>query len=200
MAAHGISFDETMAGPFSLGSTDTNDGADRGKSNGTRLAMHASVRIDDLDAFIADPDHLGSLTGKIDFDPLGTGIEAESGVFNLFSPADQANTRYMIYELGFQHEGKPHYLAGRKVVHNDRPIDIWTDTTTLFTTLHDGPDKAGTIIGAGVLSLGVVDLMKLVSTMRVTGTDDMIDKSAAMAKFGRFFLGELWDRYGPKFG
>lgn len=198
MAAHGIRFDETMAGPFALGATDTNEGADRGKSDKTTLSMHASVAIDDVDAFVADPNHLGSLTGTIDFGPFGNGLKAESGVFNLFSPTDHPDTKHMIYELAFEHEGKSLYLAGHKVVHNDRPFDLWPDTTTLFTKLYEGQDKSGAIAGAGVLSLGLVDLMKLVSTIRVTGTDDLIDKSAAMAKFGRFFMGELWDRYGPK--
>lgn len=200
MAPHGIRFDETMAGPFGLGVTDTNEGADRGKAEGTNLAMHASVSIDDLDAFVADPKHLGGLTGTVDYTPFGTGLKAESGVFNLFSPTDHPDTRHMIYELAFEHDGRPLYLAGHKTVHNDRPLDMWNDTTTLFTTLHEGSDKTGPAIGAGVLSLGVMDLMKLVSTMRVTGTDDMIDKSAALAKFGRFFMGELWDRYGPRLG
>lgn len=200
MTSHGIRFDETMAGPFALGVSDTNEGADRGKSDHSTLAMHASVAIDDLDAFVADPKHLGGLIGTVDFAPLGTGLKAESGVFNLFSPTDHADTRHMVYELAFEHDGRPLYLAGHKIVHKDRPLDVWADTTTLYTKLYEGQDKSGQVVGAGVLSLGVLDLMKLVSTMRVTGTDDMIDKSAAMAKFGRFFMGELWDRYGPKIG
>ena len=112
MVAHGIRFDETMAGPFALGVTDTNEGADRGKSDKTTLSMHASVAIDDVDAFVADPNHLGSLTGTIDFGPFGNGLKAESGVFNLFSPTDHPDTKHMIYELAFEHEGKPLYLAG----------------------------------------------------------------------------------------
>jgi hypothetical protein len=70
------------------------------------------------------------------------------------------------------------------------------DTTTLYTTLHEEPDKSGTIIGAGILTLGVPDLAALLSTVRVTGTDSTAEKAATVAKFGKFFMGELWDSYG----
>ncbi len=197
MSETGITFDETMSGPFALGQIDPEAGARAGKAADQALAMHASVTIADLDRFIADPQHLGGLAGSIDFAPFGTGIEATRGVFNLFSPAENHDTHHMVYELGFSHGGKDYYLAGRKIVRDDPGIDLWSDTTTLFTTLHEGGDKNGPIAGAGVLSLGVTDLADLVSTLRVTGTDDGGEKAATVAKFGRFFMGELWERYGP---
>jgi hypothetical protein len=36
------------------------------------------------------------------------------GVFNLFSPADEPDIKYMIYELAFEHEGQAYYLTGRR--------------------------------------------------------------------------------------
>lgn len=192
----GITFDETMAGAFALGSDDPEAGAAAGEAAGTELAMHATVSIPDLDAFIADPAHPGGLTGNIDFPPLGQGIPADSGVFKLFSPSGETDMKYMVYELAFQHDGQPRYLAGKKHVRDDRGFDMWSDTTTLFTTLHDGGDANAPAIGAGVLRLDMVDFTKLMSTIRVTGTDDAADKAAAVAKFGRFFMGELWDTYG----
>ena len=41
---------------------------------GSALTIHAAVSIDDLDAFIVDSNHLGQLTGTIDFPLLGAGI------------------------------------------------------------------------------------------------------------------------------
>lgn len=197
MAQIGITFDETMAGPFALGASEPEAGGAAGERAGQRLAMHATVTIVDLDGFTADPQHAGGLAGSVDFAPLGQGIPAEGGLFNLFSPTDDPAMRHMVYELAFTHDGKAYYLAGHKRVRNDPGFDLWSDTTTLYTTLHEGADKSAPVVGAGVLSLGLDDLMKLVASMRVTGSDDAIDKTATLAKFGQFFMGELWERYGP---
>jgi len=196
--AKGITFDEVMAGPFALGVSDPLEGRDKGEREGSKLSLNASVSIPDLDAFIADPKHLGGLSGSVDFPPLGKGLRATSGVFNLFSPTGGTDLKLMVYEMGFQVEAKAYYLAGKKEVRDDPGIDLWSDTTTLYTTLHEGGDKEAPIVGAGVLTLGVAELAELLSTVRVTGTDSAFETAATIAKFGRFFMGELWDTYGPE--
>ncbi|HEX5787787.1 MAG TPA: hypothetical protein VFY03_06380, partial [Woeseiaceae bacterium] len=195
-SAPGISFRETMDGWFALGETDPEAGAKQGKAAGTELAMHASINIRDLDAFIANPGHQGEIIGIVDFPPLGTGIPATHGVFNLFSPAGEPDTKYMVYELGFEHGGEDYYLAGRKVVRDDPGLDMLKDTTTLFTVLHRGTDKSGEIVGAGVLTLGIEQLARLVPTMKATNAASTADAAKTLYKFGRFFLGELWSTYG----
>src|SRR5690606_20490521 len=96
----------------------------------------------------------------------------------------------------FQHDGKTYYLAGRKEVRGDRAgLDLWPDTTTLFTTLHEGVDASGSVVGAGVLRLGVDDLARLVSTVRVTGPASAGERAKPIATCGAFFMGELWDTY-----
>jgi len=191
----GISFRETMAGFFALDATDPDAGAATGKARDTELAMHASINIRDLDSFIADPEHLGDIAGSIDFLPLGTGMPASHGVFNLFSPADDPDTKYMIYELGFEHDGLQYYLAGRKTVRDDPGFDMLSDTTTLHTTMHRGQDNTGEVIGAGVLKLGVAELARLVPTITATNTSSSAESAKTVLKFGKFFLGELWDSY-----
>jgi hypothetical protein len=194
----GIAFNEVMKGPFVLGETDPRAARERGKREGTELAMHASVTVRDMDRFIADPQHLGSLTGSIDFGPFGSGIPAGQGVFNLFSPADDPKMKLMVYELPFSHGGKSYYLAGRKEVKDDPGFDLWSDTTTLFTVLHEGTDKTGPIVGAGVLSLGMADFAKVMAGVRVIDADSTVDIPRTLAKFGSFFAGELWNSYAGK--
>lgn len=191
----GVTFRETMAGGFALGETDPRAGLSAGKQQGQELAMHATVSIRDLDRFIADPDHLGELHGTIDLPAFGSGLPALTGVFNLFSPAGQPRLKLMVYELGFQHGGRDYYLAGQKEVRDDPGFDLWSDTTTLFTRLHEGKDTSGAVVGAGVLTLGVGDLIKLLSTFRVVHGGSVGERAATVAKFGRFFLGQLWDTY-----
>ncbi len=192
---HGITFRETMSGGFSLGEIDPEAGAKKGKSEGNELSMHASITIHDIDAFISDPKHQGEIVGSVDFTPFGTGIPASKGVFNLFKPSDQPDLKHMVYELGFEHQGESYYLVGKKEVRDDPGFDLWSDTTTLFTRLYKGEDEQGQTIGAGVLTLGVKDLVKLVSTMRATNADGLTEAASVYAKFGRFFMGELWESY-----
>ncbi|MDO9103751.1 MAG: hypothetical protein Q7U57_02190 [Methylovulum sp.] len=192
----GIQFKETMAGGFALGVDTPSEGLNQGNRLGTPLAIHVTVSIDDVGRFIDEPEHPGQLSGSIDFSPMGIGIIADSGVFNLFSPTDDPKLKLMVYELGFEHGGEAFYLAGKKEVRDDPGFDLWTDTTTLFTQLYKGSDKSGQLVGAGILTLGVTDLIKLVSTMTVTHADSAADKLKTISQFGGFFLGELWETYG----
>ncbi len=195
-AKPGITFRETMAGPFALDVTDPEAGRRKGEQERTELALHATVHIHDIERFANDPDHSGVLSAHIDFPPFGRNIPASKGVFNLFTPADEPGLKLMVYEAGFEHDGTSYYLAGKKEVRDDPGFDLWEDTTTLYTRLHQGTDEAGPVVGAGILTLGAADLARLVSTMRATGTDAMGDKAKALGAFGRLFLSELWDTYG----
>lgn len=187
----GITFRETMAGGFALGTTDPEAGA----KSPDQLAMHATIHIHDIDAFIADPQHKAKLTGTIDFAPLGMGMVADRGVFGLFSPSGKPELTYMVYELGFSHGGHRWYLAGKKHVKLGSPLRLWGETTTLYTTLHQGNDADGPVKGAGVLSLGVVDLLKLLGTLEATDSDSLLETATAKAKFFGFFSKELTRTY-----
>lgn len=194
----GVTFREVMAGGFVLGETDPRAGEQKGKAAGTVLTMHATITIQDLDRFISDPAHLGQLNGAIDFPPFGDNILAKAGVFNLFSPTDQPKLKLMVYEMAFEHQGQDYYLAGKKEVRDDPGFDLWKDTTTLYTQLHQGPDKTSPVVGAGVLSLGAPELMKMGSTMHAINATSAVESAEAMARFGKFFMGELWSTYFKK--
>jgi len=191
----GISFREAMSGPFSLDATEPHAGVDKGKAAGTVLTMNAAILIRDLDEFVEHPEHAGELVGSVTFGPLGANLPAKNGKFNLFSPAGEPELKLMIYEMAFLANGVDYYLAGKKEVRDDRGLDLWADTTTLLTRLHKGTDASGPVVGAGVLRLGAVDLVKLLSTVTVPGAQSIGERAAAVSKFGRFFLGELWDTY-----
>lgn len=193
----GIQFKETMAGGFSLDATEPESGRDIGNRSGIEMAMHAQINIADMDKFINDKDHLGRLTGTIDFSPMGMGLsmESQTGVFNLFYPTDDQTLKLMVYELGFEHQGEQYYVAGKKKVEDDSLLELWPGTTTLYTRLHKGTDKSGPVIGAGILTLGVTDLINLTSTLEVSNATSNTEKLRTISKFGAFFMGELWDSY-----
>ena len=191
----GIFFRETMSGGFSLDTADPESGKKQGNRAGNELTIHVEVTIDDIDQFVEQPRHAGYLAGTIDFPPLGMGMKADHGIFNLFSPTDGPRTKHMIYELGFEHLNQHYYLAGKKIIRDDPMFDLWDDTTTLHTLLYQGRDASGEVIGAGILTLGVKDLLKLISSMEILDPLLETDKLATLSKFGRFFIGELWDTY-----
>jgi hypothetical protein len=196
----GVVFRETMAGAFALGESDPLAGRAAGRRGGTELVLHAEVSIPDLGRFVADPDHLGGLAGTVDFAPfgapVGSALAGHAGVFNLFRPEGEPGVKLMVYEVAFRHGGRDWYLAGRKEVQDDPGLDLWADTTTLFTRLHEGTDATGPVAGAGILRLGVGELIRLLTTVRVTGDGPAAEKVETVARFGRFFLGELWGSYG----
>jgi hypothetical protein len=193
--AAGLRFRETMAGALWRGEFDYLQGERLGRGAGETLAMHAHVTIDDMQAFIADPAHAASLGGSIDYTPFGNAIECHRGSFNLFAPGGSPRSKAMIYQLGFVHDGGEYFLSGHKVVRDDPGFDLWRDTTTLFTRLYEGSDTAGTVLAAGVLTLGVAELVRLVASMEVTNARSVAQKAATLESFGRFFMGELWDSY-----
>ena len=145
----GLSFREVMSGGFALGQTDPQAGLAKGDADGSQLALHATVLIDDFERFLSDANHLGSLSGFIDFAPFGGALTGDAGVFNLFNPSGQPGLKLMVYELGFEYQGKPYYLAGQKEVRDGSALTMWHQTTTLYTKLHEGSNKTGPVVGGG---------------------------------------------------
>jgi cholesterol oxidase len=194
----GFTFKEKMSGGFALEETDPAVGAEKGKAD--VLTMHGAITIDDLEAFRADPNHAGVLDVRMDWPPFGNDLAAPGGVFNLFSPSGDPKLKLMVYEWGLERNGQKYYFAGHKNVRVHPLYDLWKDTTTLYTQLHQGLDKTGPVVGAGIISLGAVELMQMVGTFKALNAKSAEESALAVGEFGRFFLGELWDTYVRKAG
>lgn len=196
-AGIGVTFRETMSGYLALGEREPRLGARVARARGTMLRLRVAIEIPDLAAFLADPEHTGRLTGAVDTPSLGT-LPGGHGVFRLFSPAPLTpHARLMVYELPIMLEGRQCYLAGEKYVVGGPTWRLWPETTTLLTRLHDGPSRKNEVIGAGVLRLGLGRIVSLLLTLRATGTDSTAERAGALLRFGRFFAGELGERYAP---
>jgi hypothetical protein len=184
----GLTFKETMHGPIALGATEPETGA--ADANAKDVAIHCEISIDDIDRFVADREHTGSITGSVESELFGGTVPVTRGIFNLFSPGGE-NERLMQYRLAFERDGKAYFLDGAKHVHDDPGFDVWKDTTTLHTVLHEGSDASGPVVGAGILGLGVEALARMISTMRPVGGG-----IEPLVEFGKVFLGSLWEEYG----
>lgn len=191
----GLSFNEVMQGGFAMGATDPLAGEKQGNAQGTTLVMKAAIAIDDLDRFLKDPQHAGNLSGAIDFAPLGQGLQSNVGVFKLFSPGSAPGEKWMVYELGFFSNGKPYYLAGKKIIPKESGTGVLPETTTLYTELHSGSNAEGRVVAAGTLHLGPKELSDLLKTIHASNTANTFESVQAVAKFLKFFLGEIWHSF-----
>jgi cholesterol oxidase len=196
--ATSLSFTEQMKGYLALGVSDYQQGKADGRSLGQRLMFELTITAPDVEQFVADPAHEGFAVGYIDSDLLGGHCPVERGVFNLFVADDEPDTRRMLYRLYFADGGgNPLTLTGFKFVHDDPGFDTWSDTSTLYVRLLAGhvepaADDAAQILGAGILTIHVKDFVHQLTTFRTKGPDP----AAALQKFGKLFLGQLWQVFG----
>lgn len=197
-------FTEDMKGFVAFGQTNYEDGYQRGKADGSPLMFHLTIKTQDVDRFVASPEHEAEAIGFVRSDRLGGDRPVEKGVFNLFVDTADRNRKKMKYRLFFRDgDGKPVTLSGFKSVQDNVGPDIWKDTTTLFTNLFRGhlaaEQEAGTeLLAAGILHIEPLDFLKELTTMRAHGPT-FTARAEGMEKFGKLFLGSLWQVYSPSF-
>jgi cholesterol oxidase len=99
-------------------------------------------------------------------------------------------------------------LSGFKTIKDDPGMDVWHDTTTLFTRVLNGhvstEEEAAAaddqqelkqmIVGSGIIIIHLIDFLKQLTTFRTEGPT-FSDRTSAMNRFGRLFMGKLWDVY-----
>jgi predicted acylesterase/phospholipase RssA len=198
-----LGFSERMVGPFALGVSDPDAGKKKGATDGTDLEVNLTIAIADSDKFFADPTHEGSVTGNV-ISPLVNGTrQLDGGIFNLFVDADPTTREKQLrYRLFFKTDtGEARTLYGIKHVVEAPGNDIWTATSTLFTTLYRGTvqpggEAAAEALGAGIIHIEILDFIRQLTTFRAEG-GSLGDRLGALNRFGLLFLGKIWDIYGP---
>lgn len=206
-----VAFTEEMKGFVTFGEMDFDRGARQGKESGTSIMFHLTITVDGVSRFVTDPRHdTANVKGYVKSDSLGGQREVEQAKFNLFvDDADPARKR-MFYRLFFRDDkGSPLTLSGFKDVKDDPGMDLWHDTTTLFTRVLKGhvseeeenaarQDEAAyreMVVASGIIIIHFFDFMKQLTTFRAEGPT-LSDRAAALSSFGRLFMGKLWDVYG----
>ena len=197
-----LEFTEKMRGFITFGEDDYDKGFRRGKKAKTACMFHVTVLMDDIERFIEDPQHPGTISGHVQCDALGGKLKVQQGWFNLFVDADEdgEERKLMKYRLLIADgEGHPITLNGYKAVKDDRGFDVWSDTTTLFTRIlaghvvpGDGDDEAD-VVASGILHVLPQDFAVQMTTFRV----DPAHRVDALGRFGGLFAGSLWEAFGP---
>lgn len=193
----GVQFTETMKGYFSLNEKDDYEKAfELGKKENSTFEFTLTIRSDDVDTFVTDKDHLGGMIGTMMAPTLSAEpLIAYQGDFNLFieDPADESRKKMNYESVLAGSDGKHYYFKGYKDIKNDKGLDVWLDTTTLFITVYEGRNDKGKVLGKGKLKIEIKDFVKQLSTMKAINTDKGGLK--AVATFGQFFAGNVWDTY-----
>ncbi len=195
----GLSFTETMKGFIDKGHNPADDflGAEKaGQAANTLVDFTLTINFPNLDAAIADPRHPGVASGVIHAAGFTgpAGAPVNNGVFNLFVDSNAPNERRMLYALPFiGADGRPYLLDGFKDVRDHGHFDVWGATSTLYTSIRDGHERTGAVAASGVMHILMPDFMRQLTTFTVSGTNDPAAKAAAITRFGRLFMGTLWD-------
>ena len=197
-----IEFAEVMKGYVSAEATTFADGYADGEKAGHALALHVTVGIADLGAFLRQPEHAGTLAGHVDCALLGGICPVQSGTFRLLPDTADHDRKVMYYQVYCTTpQGGQFTFVGRKQVQHTAPLDLWHDTTTLFVNVlrgHVDPEQPAQVPlwATGIVGLGLGDFMQVLRGLRATDAEG--DTSiAGLIAFGRFFAGKLWDVYGP---
>jgi predicted patatin/cPLA2 family phospholipase len=199
-----VSFTEEMKGYVTLGETDFERGFREGKHAKTRLMVHLRIQADDVGRFVVDSAHEASVTGYVESEALGGRLPVETGSsFNLFIDEGDPRDKRMLYRLFFKDgQGRELTLSGHKNVHDDPGNDLYSDTTTLYTSVLAGrvtaeQEQGAEVVAAGIIRIHLLDFLKQLTTFRTAGGSGA-EQASALGRFGRLFLGSLWDVYAAR--
>jgi hypothetical protein len=191
----GVRFTEQMRGFHTPGAPAYDAGYLAGRRDWSHLAFQLTIGTDDLDAVLEDPWHRMTARGWVRCKALSAAdLVVRDGEFQLFSPGSSRGRRVMRYRLPVQTPGGRMTLLGFKDVGDDRGIDLWPDTTSLFTRLVRGDADCDAPVALeysrGILRLGPVMFARQMTTFR--------GDPLTAARFGAFFLAQLLHRYGSR--
>jgi cholesterol oxidase len=96
-------------------------------------------------------------------------------------------------------DGQRYFFDGFKDVYNDKGVDVWKDTTTLFISVYEGDGSSNNLIGKGKLHIELADFMKQLKTIKAISAPSKKQGLTAITKFARFFAGNVYQTYFKKF-
>ena len=196
----GLAFTETMKGYFSTTETSDFAAADTsGKTDNSPMYFTLTVASDDLNTMLTQSDHLARISGTVSCPALSAGpLAISNGRFSLFvdDPA-RVDTRDMRYRMTLTApDGRNWYFSGTKVVTHTSILEAWPQTSTLYVTVSASEAPGAAVVGKGILHILPADFARQMATVKVTGARDTATRLAAIARFGKFFAGILYDSYG----
>jgi len=170
---------------------------EQGKQAGSSFEFTLTIQCQDIDAFVADPEHRAGMIGTVTAKSLSSSpLFASSGVFNLFVREAGTNAKKMKYDMKLSgKDNKVYFFSGFKDIQDNKGFDLWSDTSVLFITIYDGPGSDSPVIGKGMLKIEINDFKAQLTTMKAVHAPNKVEGMKAVGKFGKLFAGNLWDTY-----
>jgi cholesterol oxidase len=196
----GVQFTEKMAGFFSTKIKDDYEkAAAQGEADNSAFAFILTIASDDLDTMLSSPEHEARTAGTVTASALSPNpLAVTGGLFNLFIvDPTHVDTRNMRYRMQLTtEEGNTYFFDGFKVINDSSILNAWKQNTTLYVTLYDGPDANASVLGKGIMRISPEDFARQMTTMKAINAATLADRVKAVARFGEFFAGVLWQHYG----
>lgn len=171
-----------------------------GKSENHPLKITLTVVCEDLETMLKDNEHSSRMVGTVEVPSISAEpLLISEGTFQLFVEYEgEMETKRMVYNAKlFNPKGDSYYFEGYKTVRDDKGFDMWSDTTTLYTTVFaDNEGKKGEITAQGIIHVHLTDFVKQMTTMKALHAGSTTEKLKALYSFGKYFAGNLYDTYG----
>jgi hypothetical protein len=191
--AAGVTFNERMDG-FLAPCDQTPDRADdyraryrQAKGAGDGCHFEATMLMEDIAAYVRDPQHRAKMTGTFHWGPVGEAAMRD-GEFQLFVKNPESGTREMRYRFTFDGpDGQPLTFVGVKWMKPKGRVNTWSPSTTLYSRIERAD---GSVAWCGILKIGLVETLKLFRSTRPVGAADRRDGRRAVRAFNTFFARE----------
>lgn len=208
----GLSFTERMSGFFSEQTLPHREtslacitnpfaiASKYGEANKEQGAMTAefTVATDNLYTMLDDSAHQTTLTGTVTCLALSPHpMTVTDGSFQLLVvDSDRVETWTMIYCMELQkNDGTMVHCQGQKFLHQEPGSSPWSDLTTLYVTVSER--QGGDVVGRGILKLGLDDLIRQGSTMRMMDEGGVLGK--LQEKLEKFPWSLMWPSIKDRF-
>jgi cholesterol oxidase len=192
----GLRFTEKMAGFFSREFPDDYEaGSAQGSIDGSSIEFVVTIDAPDVDALVAHPEKPVPLTGSVVAPELSRHrLTVVDGSFTLFDPdPKRVETVLMKYSMKLLAEdGTTYRFEGFKPLSYGSALRGWHATTTLYARVFDDHDVP---VGSGILHIGVGDLLRQLTTMRVTRARSRQEARQKLRSFVAMFSGTLVRAY-----
>lgn len=159
-----------------------------------------TIKISDIDSFIADPLTQAEGLGVI------TDYQIESGQFNLFVHPQASSALDTAKEMHYclflrDPQGQPWTFFGFKEVIKEDSFEAWNQTTTLYYYIWEGHSEYNSaepkkVRGVGILRISVGDFIQQLGTFK-SNAPSKIEEQEAIGKFLNVFAKNLWQAYAP---
>jgi cholesterol oxidase len=190
----GLVFRETMRGRVAV------PGDPAGARRRRRVVLRLGVNVPDLRTFLDDPVHAARLGGTVQVEGLTRRPAAvDRGSLHLLASADGGRRRTMDYVVPFEDDrGMSWLLQGSKQVYRRRAIGPWRATTRMNVALTAPGDRYDATTPTGTVTIGVVDVARLLLSLRPSGATGAGAAAATLLRFGGFFAGRVLRAFLPR--